>query len=57
MCIRDSRVAARRQFAELVEYDNVDDAIADYMEIAIQFGFLACFGASFAAAGVPRRCF
>ena len=50
------RVAARRQFAELVEYDNVDDAIADYMEIAIQFGFLACFGASFAAAGVPRRC-
>jgi hypothetical protein len=42
---------------EPMEYDNVDDAIADYMEIAIQFGFLACFGASFATAGVPRRCF
>ena len=41
------RAACRRQFATMEEYDNIDGPIGDYMEIALQFGFVVCFGAAF----------
>ena len=41
------RAACRRQFATMEEYDNIEGPIGDYMEIALQFGFVVCFGAAF----------
>ena len=49
------RVVARRQFVETAEYDNIEDTIDDYLELAVQFGYVAGFGAAFPLA--PLLCF
>ena len=41
------RAACRRQFSTMLEYDNIEGPIDDYMEVALMFGYLAGFGAAF----------
>lgn len=48
-------IMARRQFIELTDYDNIEGPIGDFMESALQFSFLACFGVAFPMS--PLVCF
>lgn len=51
----EEHIMARRQFIELTDYDNIEGPIDDFMESALQFSFLACFGAAFPMS--PLVCF
>eukprot|EP00930_Biecheleria_cincta_P044860 TRINITY_DN30905_c0_g1_i1.p1 TRINITY_DN30905_c0_g1~~TRINITY_DN30905_c0_g1_i1.p1 ORF type:complete len:767 (-),score=99.31 TRINITY_DN30905_c0_g1_i1:150-2450(-) len=52
---KEKRTMARRQFIELTDFDNIEGPIEDFMEAALQFSFLACFGAAFPLS--PLVCF